>query len=122
MSLKVVPFGNKRYAIADATGKIINDAGGYGFKSEESAYNASDWKRKTKSNNNHTPQEQEYLKWYDDNKYADRHIKDYVWEIKKETQLTDSDLTEIFGKVEDLYTIQIPDSIKKIYYQFKFIL
>lgn len=35
--MKIIPFKNKRWQIIDDTGKVIDDAQGYGFKTEAAA-------------------------------------------------------------------------------------
>lgn len=106
---------DKRFAIADNDGNIIDDAQGYGYKSKKKAYLALNYKylggrNKAKEN------ESNYKKWIKSDKIHSDIIDEFndCMEMNlKEIAIGDITIDEIWKSLEKEYNIQIPDFVKK---------
>ena len=111
----VIPFNQSRFAIADLSGKIIDDAQGYGYKTAQSAHKAASWKLKGGKEKD-ASQKSDYRKWLKENhahKAAIETFNDYVeWNVK-EIARKEITLDDLWKTVEGEYGISIPDFVRK---------
>ena len=104
-----------RYAIADATGKIIDDAQGYGYKSRQKAHIAISYKYqggKQKANQ----RKADYNKWLKENPVHASIVDEFNDQIMwcfKEIARGETTQKEIWDELKKEYAIEIPAFIMK---------
>ena len=99
----IVAFKEKRFAIVDKDGVIIDDAQGHGYKTEKTALNAFNAKFAEKESKINGIAYSDIQRKYDE--YSKIRNRD----------LYKKDITpdDIFNEVEDLYNIIISDDIRE---------
>lgn len=111
----VIPFNQNRFAIADLTGKIIDDAQGYGYKTAPSAHRAASWKLKGGKEKD-ASQKKQYKKWLKENpahEVAVKTFNEYMeWNVK-EIARKELTLEDLWNTVEAEYGLSIPDFVRK---------
>lgn len=104
-----------RFAISDSSGKILDDAQGYGYRSRQKAHLALNWKYlggKGKSNQKKI----ELKRWVKSNPIHKEIINKYHECIEinfKEIVKGEVTQKDIWDELEKQYNIKIPDFIKK---------
>lgn len=110
-------FGEKaivetRYAIADDSGKIVDDAQGYGYKTYEKASKAMWWKFKDGKKSS-----DEKIKWWKAHKGLYDAIQDIIMMNYKEImrgEITDSDICAYAKQIaKDDFDIDLADDMIK---------
>lgn len=116
---QVVKFNVSRYAIADKNGKIIDDAGGHGFKTKPNAYKALAFKYKPNNEKfqNDLKESEEFLKTFQEThslnfiEILDKALKNAELNSSKDSK--PYTISELYIELEKTYTISIPKNIRK---------
>ena len=104
-----------RYAIADSTGNIIDNAQGYGFKTRQKAYLAMQWKFNGGSDRAANNKES-FNSWVNLEPIHKEVIKRYnnLMDIHAiEISQGETEMSEIWDCIKEEYPIDIPEYIKK---------
>ncbi len=104
-----------RFAIADSSGKILDDAQGYGYKNRQKAHLALNWKY-LGGRNKSIQRKNEFKAWKNSNpihkEIADKFCE--CMEINfKEIAKGEVTLKEIWDELSKEYSIEIPNYVKK---------
>ena len=112
---KIVPFGQGRFAIADESGKIVDDAQGYGYKTRQKAFLAKNWKfsgGKAKAG----LRKKQFRDWLKENPDHQKIVNDFNQQVEwgfKEIAYGEITIAEIWKQIGQKYDIEIPDYVKK---------
>lgn len=112
---QIVSFGQDRFAIADSSGKIIDDAQGYGYKTPQKAYLAANWKFKG-GKEKKQQKENNYRQWLGSDqahKDAVKKFDEYLEWNFKEIARGETTIDEIWNEIEKEFKIKIPDFVRK---------
>lgn len=104
-----------RFAIADNSGKILDDAQGYGYKSRQKAHLALNWKY-LGGRNKSSQIKTEFNKWKKSNPIHKEIINKFheCMEINfKEIVKGEVTQKEIWDELSKEYSLKIPDFVKK---------
>ncbi len=105
----------QRFAIADNNGVVIDDANGYGYKSSQKARLSLNYKYlggKEKANK----RKSDFRNWIKENPLHKTVIKEFNGWIEacfKEISRGETTYTEIWDRLEEEYSVTIPDFVKK---------
>ena len=105
----ILPFKQSRFCITDMSGVILDDSQGFGYKSEETAYNSMLVKFCSVS------EKEIPTEWKYDNISFDtiKHKFGYLWSMNCGLYRSDrKEIDEIWNDVEDFYNLVIPDYVK----------
>lgn len=104
-----------RFAIADNSGKVLDDAQGYGYKSRQKAHLALNWKY-LGGRNKSSQRKADFNKWKKSNA-THKEIIDKFYECVeinfKEIAKGEVTQKEIWDELAKKYSLEIPDFVKK---------
>jgi len=112
--VKIVSFGQNRYAISDLDGKIIDDANGYGYKTSKSAYLAMKYKFLGGKQKSYS-QKKQFRDWIKnpEHKKISKEFNDLLECNFKEIARGETSINDIWKHIEDSHKIEIPSFVKK---------
>ena len=116
-SKKLSRYTDKRYVMINVeSGEVVDDAGGYGYKSPQAAHRAWSYKNKSAQEKEKTKnQHATIIAWIDHNKSIMSNLEDaYLSALKEDRELTTKDIEEIIGKHQEFTTRQFLMYIKTI--------
>lgn len=108
-SKKLSRYTDKRYVMINVeSGEVVDDAGGYGYKSPQAAHRAWSYKNKSAQEKEKTKnQHATIIAWIDHNKSIMSNLEDaYLIALKEDRELTTKDIEEIIGKHQEFTTRQ----------------
>ena len=98
-SYKAVPFRKIRFCIVDVnTGKILDDAQGYGYRTAQKAYAGYSYKNRDKSKDKERLAKKHIRNWMSQNKSFVKLMDAYAFEIAKGTMAPDDKFDAKFVK------------------------
>lgn len=99
-SYKAVPFRKTRFCIVDVnTGKILDDAQGYGYRTAQKAYAGYSYKNRDKSKDKERLAKKKHIRnWMRQNKSFVKLMDTYAFEIAKGTMAPDDKFDAKFVK------------------------
>ena len=106
-SKKLSRYTDKRYVMINVeSGEVVDDAGGYGYKSPQAAHRAWSYKNKSAQEKEKTKkQHAAIVAWIDHNKSLVSYLEDaYLIALKEDRELTTKDVEEIIGKHQEFTT------------------
>lgn len=111
----IVPFHNDRFAIADKTGKILDDAQGWGFKTRQKAFfsmhhNFLGGKESKQQRKN------DFKNWVNSNPTHKKIVNEFNNLLEgyfKEIARGESTIEDVWGQLETEYKIEIPKFVKQ---------
>ena len=112
---EIVSFGNFRFAISDESGKVVDDAQGYGYKTKQSAFKAMSWKLQGGKQKAES-QAKAFRSWLKEDVKHPKIIKEFNDQMEwnfKELSRGEVKIADIWNLLERKFVVTVPDYVKK---------